>query len=297
MTQSPLSRRTVLRGLGTAIALPWLEAMAPAAPLIGGLRHGTNGSKPPVRMAFLYVPNGMHMPDWKPQGPGDRDFELQSIMQPVSAFREKMNVFSGLSLRGAKALGDGGGDHARSVAAFLTGAHPRKTHGADIQNGVSVDQVAAEKIGSYTRLKSLELGRKPAPSAVAAIAVTAVSTLPIFRGAPIRLRCQKKSTRQPSSNGCLDPKMRSKTRNSWPNVNDASRAFLISFAPKRTRSAINLARKTVGSLMSTSMPCGISNDDYNRSINLISWKKASPTFRAPRAFLRNTVNMSSCCST
>jgi hypothetical protein len=158
MTQSPLSRRTVLRGLGTAIALPWLEAMAPAAPLIGGLRHGTNGSKPPVRMAFLYVPNGMHMPDWKPQGPGDRDFELQSIMQPVSAFREKMNVFSGLSLRGAKALGDGGGDHARSVAAFLTGAHPRKTHGADIQNGVSVDQVAAEKIGSYTRLKSLELG-------------------------------------------------------------------------------------------------------------------------------------------
>ncbi len=158
MPHPVISRRTVLRGLGTAIALPWLEAMAPAAPLIAGLGRPADSVKPPVRMAFLYVPNGMHMPDWRPQGPGGEDFELQSIMKPVEEFRHKMNVFTGLSLRGAKALGDGGGDHARSVAAFLTGAHPRKTHGADIQNGVSVDQVAAEKIGHLTKLKSLELG-------------------------------------------------------------------------------------------------------------------------------------------
>ena len=98
------------------------------------------------------------MPDWVPQGPGDRDFELQSIMEPIAGFRDKMNVFGGLSLRGAKSLGDGGGDHARSVASFLTGAHPKKTDGQDIRNGISVDQVAAGEIGDRTRLKSLELG-------------------------------------------------------------------------------------------------------------------------------------------
>jgi hypothetical protein len=109
-------------------------------------------------MAFLYVPNGMHMPDWTPTGPGDKDFQMKSIMDPIAGFRDKMNVITGLSLRGANALGDGGGDHARSVSSFLTGAHPRKTHGSDIRNGTSVDQIAAEKIGHLTKLKSLELG-------------------------------------------------------------------------------------------------------------------------------------------
>jgi len=158
MTTSKISRRTVLRGFGTALALPWLEAMTTSAPLIANVTRRTAVSAPPVRMAFLYVPNGMHMPDWNPQGPGGTDFELQAIMKPIEEFREKMNVFSGLSLQGAKALGDGGGDHARSVASFLTGAHPKKTHGKDIRNGVSVDQIAAEKIGHLTKLKSLELG-------------------------------------------------------------------------------------------------------------------------------------------
>lgn len=144
--------------MGTALALPWMEAMTSPAPLIANVTRRTAIEKPPVRMAFLYVPNGMHMPDWNPQGPGGRDFKLQSIMEPIAEFREKMNVFRGLSLRGAKALGDGGGDHARSVASFLTGAHPKKTHGADIRNGISVDQVAADKIGHLTKLKSLELG-------------------------------------------------------------------------------------------------------------------------------------------
>ena len=153
-----ISRRTVLRGLGTAIALPWLEAMTTSSPLIANVTHRVAVSTPPVRMAFLYVPNGMHMPDWSPRGTSETEFDLQSIMKPIEPFRSKMNVFSGLSLRGANALGDGGGDHARSVASFLTGAHPKKTHGSDIRNGVSVDQVAAEKIGHLTKLKSLELG-------------------------------------------------------------------------------------------------------------------------------------------
>ena len=131
MNYSSISRRTVLRGLGTALALPWLEAMQPPTRLLGASSQANSG---PVRLAFLYVPNGMHMPDWVPQGPGDRDFELQSIMEPIAGFRDKMNVFGGLSLRGAKSLGDGGGDHARSVASFLTGAHPNA--------GVSKDEVA-----------------------------------------------------------------------------------------------------------------------------------------------------------
>lgn len=158
-----LSRRTMLRGIGTAIALPWMEAMAPAAPLISGIvRPDAASDAPPVRMAFLYVPNGMHMPDWKPRKDGrtrgKTKYKLGSIMTPIEKHQSKMNVFTGLSLDGADSHGDGGGDHARSVAAFLTGAHPKKTHGADIRNGVSVDQLAAEKIGHLTRLKSLELG-------------------------------------------------------------------------------------------------------------------------------------------
>lgn len=158
MTTPKISRRTALRGLGTALSLPWMEAMTSPAPLIAGVTNRVAVERAPVRMAFLYVPNGMHMPDWIPQGPGGRDFELQSIMKPVAEFKKKMNVITGLSLQGAKALGDGGGDHARSVASFLTGAHPKKTHGSDIRNGISVDQIAAEKIGRLTKLKSLELG-------------------------------------------------------------------------------------------------------------------------------------------
>ena len=154
-----ISRRTMLRGMGIAVALPWLEAMAPQTPLIANVaRAGTGDQSAPVRMAFMYVPNGMHMNDWKPSGPDAQNFKLKPILKPVEKFRSKMNIISGLSLDGAFSHGDGGGDHARSVASFLTGAHPKKTHGSDIRNGISVDQVAAEKIGHLTRLKSLEIG-------------------------------------------------------------------------------------------------------------------------------------------
>ena len=146
-----IDRRTLLRGAGAAMALPLLEAMLPST-----LRAAPN-DRPPVRMAFLYVPNGMHMPDWTPTETGS-DFKLGSILQPLEQYKSEMTVLSGLTLNGARALGDGGGDHARSVAAFLTGAHPKKTDGSDIHNGVSVDQVAAGKIGMQTKLPSLELG-------------------------------------------------------------------------------------------------------------------------------------------
>lgn len=147
-----INRRTLLRGAaGAVMGLPMLDAMRPSTSWAGTVAQA------PKRMAFLYVPNGMHMPDWTPQTEG-KDFELTPTLKEFGDFRDQMTVLSGLTLNGARALGDGGGDHARSVASFLTGAHPRKTDGADILNGPSVDQVAAAKLGQQTRLPSLELG-------------------------------------------------------------------------------------------------------------------------------------------
>lgn len=152
--QTHISRRTVLHGAGTAIALPLLEAMIPRT------ARGAAIDQSPVRMAFVYVPNGMHMPDWTPEKDGPLG-ELPPILQPLAEHKSNLLLLSGLTLNGARSLGDGGGDHARSVAAFLTGAHPRKTDGKNIQNGISVDQVAAQKIGKRTRFPSLELGCEP----------------------------------------------------------------------------------------------------------------------------------------
>lgn len=148
-----ITRRTVLRGLGTALALPWLEATAPATRAAGAAARTTA----PLRMAFCYVPNGVHMPHWTPSEYGS-DYELPPILAPLAPHQGKLSIMSGLAQENAFAKGDGPGDHARSMACFLTGAHPKKTDGADIRNGVSVDQVAAQKIGKATRFPSLELG-------------------------------------------------------------------------------------------------------------------------------------------
>ncbi len=147
-----LSRRTALRGLGAAMALPWLEAMAP-----GSSRAASPAAGPPTRMAYLYVPNGVHMPDWTPTavGPG---FDLPPSLEPLAPVRDDLLVLSGLALDPARAHGDGGGDHARAMATFLTGTHPRKTGGADLRAGISVDQLAAREVGRATRFASLEIG-------------------------------------------------------------------------------------------------------------------------------------------
>jgi hypothetical protein len=147
ITRKHLSRRTVLRGLGATVALPWLDAMTPAFASPGR----------PVRLAFTYIPNGVTLADWTPKGMG-REFELSRILKPLEPFRDDLLVLSGLAAENAKALGDGPGDHARAGACFLTGVHPRKTAGADIQNGISADQIAAQAVGAETRLPSLELG-------------------------------------------------------------------------------------------------------------------------------------------
>lgn len=147
----PLERRTLLRGIGTAIALPWLEAMTPVS------RAAMRADEKPIRMLFVMVPNGIHMADWTPTSEGSK-FELPATLRPLEKHRNSLNVFTGLTLDGARDHGDGAGDHARSGAAFLTGAHPKKTDGADIKNGISVDQVAAQGIGQKSKFASLELG-------------------------------------------------------------------------------------------------------------------------------------------
>ena len=144
-----------MKGLGTVIALPMLEAMLPPAKLFaaGGTEAGTAF---PRRMAFVYIPNGANMEDWTPKTVG-ADYELPYILQPLEPLRKDFQVISGLAHDKARPHGDGPGDHARASATFLTGCQARKTKGADIKVGVSVDQIAAEKVGKYTRLPSLEL--------------------------------------------------------------------------------------------------------------------------------------------
>ena len=146
----PLSRRSFLRGTGVALALPMLEAMLPARAFWSGRWER------PTRVAWLYVPNGVHMPDWTPTTEG-ADYTLPYLLEPLAPFRAQLSVLSGLAHHHAKANGDGPGDHARAAAAFLTGVQPLKADGA-IGLGISADQVAARAIGARTRFPSLELG-------------------------------------------------------------------------------------------------------------------------------------------
>ncbi|MCU1325388.1 MAG: hypothetical protein JWN34_758, partial [Bryobacterales bacterium] len=150
ITKKALARRTFLRGIGAAMALPLLDSMIPAM----ATAASTN---PTIRMGFVYVPNGIIMKDWLPKtdGPG---FEMLRTMKPLEPFRDKLVVLSNLNHSNAKALGDGGGDHARAGAAWLTGVHPKKTEGADIHAGISADQIAARELGKQTQFGSLELG-------------------------------------------------------------------------------------------------------------------------------------------
>ena len=146
-----ISRRTLLRGVGTVVALPFLESMLPRA------LAGSAEARAPRRMAFLYVPNGAVMSDWTPKTEG-ADYELPPILEPMASLREDLLVLSGLTCDKGRANGDGGGDHARASSAFLTGCQARKTAGANFRSGTSADQVAARRLGDRTRLPSLELG-------------------------------------------------------------------------------------------------------------------------------------------
>jgi hypothetical protein len=147
-----VSRRHILRGLGTAMSLPFLES-------IGYPAFASESKKTPItplRAAWLYIPNGVNVDEWFPSGEG-KTYTLSNSLKAIEKQREDFTVISGLMQDWAHAHGNGGGDHARAVATFLTGCMPKKTAGADIHLGISVDQIAAQKIGHLTRLPSLEL--------------------------------------------------------------------------------------------------------------------------------------------
>src|SRR5262245_17501241 len=149
-----LSRRAFLHGFGASISLPFLDAMS--APFA---RAAT--AKAPCRMAFVYVPNGVMLEDWIPQTEGDTaplPSTLPRILNHLNSWHDRILLMSGLTQNGGRALGDGGGDHARASASYLTSVHPKKTYGVDLKAGISVDQIAAQQVGNQTRFASLELG-------------------------------------------------------------------------------------------------------------------------------------------
>ena len=157
MKTGHMPRRVFLRGLGTAIALPVLNSLLPTNALAKKAVDAI-----PNRMALVYMPNGVHMPTWKPSTVGT-GFNLPYALEPLKNFQKDILVLSGLTSDQARAHGDAGGDHARALAAVLTGCHPKKTHGADIRAGISMDQVAAERVGHDTKFPSLELGMERGP--------------------------------------------------------------------------------------------------------------------------------------
>ena len=151
-----LNRRGFLRGIGAAVGLPALESMNPLMAATTSRAVGTTAKGSPLRMAYLTVPNGVNMEQWRPKGTGS-DFHLGKSMAPLEGLKKDLQVFTGFSHQHAFAGPDGAGDHARSNATFLTGQRAKKTAGSDIRVGVSVDQVAARQVEDFTRLSSLEL--------------------------------------------------------------------------------------------------------------------------------------------
>ncbi|MGV3531760.1 MAG: DUF1552 domain-containing protein [Chthoniobacteraceae bacterium] len=159
MDKLQFSRRHFLRGLGVSMALPVLESLLPASKALAaaaGPALGTTAAGDPLRMAFLYVPNGVNTNKWRPIGEG-RDYQLNETLAPLQHLKEHFQIVSGLEQQHGWAGKDGAGDHARASATILTGARPKKTAGSDIRLGVSVDQFAAQHLADQTRFSSLEL--------------------------------------------------------------------------------------------------------------------------------------------
>jgi len=155
-----LTRRHFLRGLGACMALPAFESLRPfgllatEAKAAGKLAVSATGA--PLRMAYVYFPNGAIQPAWWPKGEG-KEFELARTMQPLAGVKHQLQVLGGMDHVNATPGPDGAGDHARASGTFLTGVRVKKTAGSDIQAGISIDQVAAQQIGHLTRFPSLEL--------------------------------------------------------------------------------------------------------------------------------------------
>lgn len=155
-----INRRRFLRNVGVGMALPALESFLPArlaaANDPAARLVATTATGAPLRTAFLYFPNGAIPAAWWPTGK-DADFQLNRTLQPLDGLKEKIQVLGGLTDLSANGGADGGGDHARANGTFLTGVRIKKTGGADIRSGVSIDQVIAQQIGMLTPFRSLEL--------------------------------------------------------------------------------------------------------------------------------------------
>lgn len=146
----PISRRTLLRGAGAAVGLPFLEAMLPRT------ARGAENAKPPVRLAILYMPNGVFLPAWYPKGRG-KGYQPSYILEPLGELTGDVNVFSNFR-NSAGLLGDG---HYAKTSSWLTGKTAVRTSGKGIRAGISVDQLVAEKLSKETPLASMELGIDP----------------------------------------------------------------------------------------------------------------------------------------
>jgi len=157
ITRKALDRRTVLRGMGAALALPLLDSMVPA-----GVALAQTAARPIRRLGFVYMPNGVArnftgINYWTPVGEG-ANFELSQILTPLAPYRDRLTVISGLAQHQADAFDDGAnGDHTRGTSSWLSGVHCKRTEGADVKNGITADQIAAAEIGKATALPSLEL--------------------------------------------------------------------------------------------------------------------------------------------
>jgi hypothetical protein len=154
ITKRTLPRRTFLRGAGAAIALPLLDAMVPAL--------AQSSTRAPKRLGFVYMPNGVArnfdgIDFWTPKTTG-KGFELSRVLTPLSPYKKQLTVVSGLAHHQADAQKDGAnGDHTRATASWLSGARAKRTEGADVENGITADQIAVAVLGKDTPLPSLEL--------------------------------------------------------------------------------------------------------------------------------------------
>ena len=150
-----LPRRTFLRGMGAALALPLLDAMTPA---LTALRR--TAAAPPLRLGFVFVPNGLILRDFLPRTAG-RGFDLPRILAPLAPYREQLTVVSGLANAAGDALDASSGPHSRGSGCWLSGMRARRTEGADIEAGKTIDQYAADALGRETPLASLQLALEP----------------------------------------------------------------------------------------------------------------------------------------
>jgi Protein of unknown function (DUF1552) len=148
VTKKAISRRTVLRGVGAAVALPLLDAMVPAF-------AAAAASRPVARFGCVYHPNGVIYDEWLPKGEG-ANYELSPTLKGLEPFKDKVIVVSGLASDQAEALGDGGGDHSRACGSYLTGVHVRKSDTA-VENAISMDQILSKAWENETQLSSLQM--------------------------------------------------------------------------------------------------------------------------------------------